>query len=301
LEELLVKSNEEAAFRDPQMSIDEGEANCDMLQRWIDEEHGKRKALRDKSKDVGGQYDSFAYQRMDAFDEEPKVEVAMEDEEESPYAAAREWFKASTLKHDGGKGGLHIATAGDEEHEGSDQFLPLDESSLLMSHKLGSKTANLISYLKHIKATDADDDSDTRCLIFTQFSWMMKHVSSSLSQQGISNLFCQGNVHVRRQTIQAFQDEGFEDSKKSKKKPVKCIMLSLENAASGTNLTRATHVVLIEPVGGTKAYATATEAQAIGRAHRQGGQARKFPLKVVRFVMRGTGEQDLYIRNFIDS
>ena len=48
------------------------------------------------------------------------------------------------------------------------------------------------------------------------------------------------------------------------------IMLSLENAASGTNLVEATHVILIDPVADTKQRAVAIESQAIGRAHRMG-------------------------------
>ena len=47
-------------------------------------------------------------------------------------------------------------------------------------------------------------------------------------------------------------------------------MLSLENAASGTNLTEATHIVLMDPVAGTPAKAVSVEQQAIGRAHRMG-------------------------------
>jgi len=73
-------------------------------------------------------------------------------------------------------------------------------------------------------------------------------------------------------------------------------MLSLENTASGTNLTRATHVILCDPVAGTKAHAAATEAQAIGRAHRQGVK-RNRKLKVVRFIIKDTIEEELYLRN----
>jgi len=47
-------------------------------------------------------------------------------------------------------------------------------------------------------------------------------------------------------------------------------MLSLEHAASGTNLTEATHIVLMDPVAGTQAEAVSIEQQAIGRAHRMG-------------------------------
>jgi len=48
------------------------------------------------------------------------------------------------------------------------------------------------------------------------------------------------------------------------------IMLSLEHAASGTNLMEATHIVLMDPVAGTPAKAVSVEQQAIGRAHRMG-------------------------------
>ena len=43
-------------------------------------------------------------------------------------------------------------------------------------------------------------------------------------------------------------------------------MISLENAASGTNLIEATHVILLDPVQGTKKESKAIEDQAVGRA-----------------------------------
>ena len=51
-------------------------------------------------------------------------------------------------------------------------------------------------------------------------------------------------------------------------------MLSLEHAASGTNLIEASHIVLIDPVAGTKEKSVAIENQAIGRAHRMGQDKR---------------------------
>jgi len=47
-------------------------------------------------------------------------------------------------------------------------------------------------------------------------------------------------------------------------------MLSLDKAASGTNLVEATHVVLIDPIAGTREQALEVESQAIARAHRLG-------------------------------
>ena len=71
-------------------------------------------------------------------------------------------------------------------------------------------------------------------------------------------------------------------------------MLSLEHAASGTNLVEASHVILIDPVAGTKSQAHAVESQAIGRAHRM-GQCKQ--IVVARIIMKDTIEHDLYQRN----
>ncbi len=48
----------------------------------------------------------------------------------------------------------------------------------------------------------------------------------------------------RNKAIQGFYAE----------KDVKVIMLSLENAASGTNLIQATHVLLLDPVAGMSSW-----------------------------------------------
>jgi len=45
-------------------------------------------------------------------------------------------------------------------------------------------------------------------------------------------------------------------------------VLSLEHAATGTNLMEATRIVLMDPIAGTPAKAVSVEQQAIGRAHR---------------------------------
>ena len=52
---------------------------------------------------------------------------------------------------------------------------------------------------------------------------------------------------------------------RSDEKLAKVILLSLENAASGTNLTAASHVCLIDRVASSATEAYASERQAIGR------------------------------------
>jgi len=74
------------------------------------------------------------------------------------------------------------------------------------------------------------------------------------------------------------------------------ILLSIQNAASGANLTRATHVLLIDPAPGSTTEAYAAEKQAIGRAVRQGMDGGE-PTRVVRFVVSNTIEEETYLRN----
>jgi len=62
-------------------------------------------------------------------------------------------------------------------------------------------------------------------------------------------------------------------------------MLSLEHAASGTNLTEATHIVLMDPVAGTQAEAVSIEQQAIGRAHRMGQNRQVRLIQAARFIV----------------
>lgn len=57
----------------------------------------------------------------------------------------------------------------------------------------------------------------------------------------------------------------------------------------------ATHILLVDPVAGASERARAIEAQAIGRAHRLGQEG---VLTVVRFLMRGTVEEDMYFQNY---
>ena len=74
-------------------------------------------------------------------------------------------------------------------------------------------------------------------------------------------------------------------------------MLSLDKAAAGSNLMEATHVVLLDPMVGTKKEAQAYESQAIGRAYRQG---QKNQVTVVRFIIRNSIEHELFLRNTED-
>lgn len=71
---------------------------------------------------------------------------------------------------------------------------------------------------------------------------MLQQVGETLEEEGIKHVFVKGNVHSKTNAIATFK----------KSSEVRCIMLSLESAASGLNLTEANYVVLIDPVAGTR-------------------------------------------------
>jgi len=72
------------------------------------------------------------------------------------------------------------------------------------------------------------------------------------------------------------------------------IMLSSESAASGTNLTKASKVILLDPVAGEYEYRRNMEWQAIGRAYRL-GQTK--PVEIVRLIIKDTVEEEIYRDN----
>lgn len=148
-----------------------------------------------------------------------------------------------------------------------------DKASLI--NKVGTKLANLIYFLKK---------TEKHCIIFSQWDDLLKRVGDVLDDYGIKNVFCRGHVWQRDKAIRDFNgDNG-----------IKVIMLSSESAASGTNLTKAEMVILLDPVFGSYEYRRNTEWQAIGRAYRM-GQTKQ--VTVVRFVIRGTVEEEIYNLN----
>jgi len=125
-----------------------------------------------------------------------------------------------------------------------------------LTEKFGTKMAYLIFYLRYLYI----DSPHSRVIVFSQWDKMLNMIGRTLEENGIPNVFIKGNVYVRNKAITAFM----------KQHRARVIMLSLEHAVSGTNLTEATHIVLMDPVAGSQAEAVSIEQQAIGRAHRMG-------------------------------
>jgi len=148
-----------------------------------------------------------------------------------------------------------------------------DKDTLI--NEIGTKLGNLIFYLR---------ESNVHTIIFSQWDDLLRKVGKVLSENGIQNVFCRGNVHQRDKAIRDFTTND----------KIKVIMLSSESAASGTNLTKASEVILLDPVYGSYEFRKNTEGQAVGRAHRIG---QKNIVKVTRFIIRDTVEEEIYKMN----
>lgn len=141
--------------------------------------------------------------------------------------------------------------------------------------EVGTKLANLIFYLRKI---------EDNVIIFSQWDGLLRRVGRILETNGIKNVFCKGNCYQRDKAIREFNgDDG-----------IKVIMLSSESAASGTNLTKASKVILLEPIYGEYKYRKDQERQAVGRAHRMG---QRNIVKVVRFLIENSIEDDIHTLN----
>jgi SNF2 family DNA or RNA helicase len=149
-----------------------------------------------------------------------------------------------------------------------------DKQTLI--NNVGTKLANLIFFLKK--------NDDKHCIIFSQWDDLLRRVGDILNEYGIKNVFCKGNVWQRDKAIREFNNDD----------KIKVIMLSSESAASGTNLTKAEMVILLDPVYGSYEHRRNTEWQAIGRAYRT-GQTKQ--VQVVRFIVKDTVEEEIYNMN----
>jgi SNF2 family DNA or RNA helicase len=160
----------------------------------------------------------------------------------------------------------------------------LEEINPLIS-KYGSKLGKTISIIRTLVT-----QSNSHIIIFSQWDDMLYLIGKTLSENGIDNCFVKGNVWSRNSAINKFKASKTLDGHENK-----VIMLSLKNAASGTNLIEATHILFIEPINASKEECKAIESQAIGRACRVG---QKNKVTVMRILIEDSIEEEIYKKNY---
>ena len=155
--------------------------------------------------------------------------------------------------------------------------------------KYGTKMSVLIKYLKNIfsEVDEEGNNKGNRTIIFSQYDNMLKLIGKTLAEFNIKNVYARGNVHVLNKNIDAFKRD---DS-------IRVIMLSSEHSNSGSNLTEASHIIMVDVLNMDKQQTQDVEKQAIGRAVRLG---QKKPVKVVRLITQDTIESEYYEKNKYD-
>lgn len=152
---------------------------------------------------------------------------------------------------------------------------------------------NTINGTKLDKIADAiqqivNGSEEERIIIFCQFADLEERISIALRAVGIRHVRLSETRSVFEQTAM------LEDFQQKRDDASRVLLLSLEQSASGTNLTAANHVFLVHPMAAeTPQRAAAFEQQAIGRVRRL-GQMRT--VNIWRFVTQGTVEEDLHNR-----
>jgi SNF2 family DNA or RNA helicase len=139
--------------------------------------------------------------------------------------------------------------------------------------KWGSKLAKVMEKLKEVLS-----DPDNRVIIFSQWNTILQLMSQYLLSNNISYVTAQGHTHQITCSINKFKTDN----------KTKVLLLSSESANSGSNITAANYIFLLDVVDGTPAEARAVESQAIGRAVRL-GQTKV--VQVYRFIVKDTIEE----------
>lgn len=160
-----------------------------------------------------------------------------------------------------------------------------NEETNPLIQKYGSKLGKLISIIRCLVAQE-----ESRIIVFSQWDDMLSLVGKTLADNGIENCFVKGNVWSRNSAIHKFKA-----GKNNEGNDNKVIMLSLKNAASGTNLTEATHIFFVEPINASKEESRAIESQAIARACRIG---QKQKIILMRVLIEKTIEEEIYRKNY---
>ena len=156
--------------------------------------------------------------------------------------------------------------------------------------KNGTKLAHIIKYIK--------STPDKYRIIFSQWSYLLKEVGKVLTANNIKNIYCSGNVYQKDKVLKLFNSNlqnNKDEIKNDQEDSVKVIMLSSETSVSGSNLSNAEEVILLDPVYGDKQTRLNTERQAIGRVIRLGNKHKI--INVIRILIKDSIEEDIYKSN----
>ncbi|CAD7955549.1 unnamed protein product [Amoebophrya sp. A120] len=150
----------------------------------------------------------------------------------------------------------------------------------------GSKIQRICEVLKQIKK----DDPGSKAIVFCQWTDLMKKIDAAFKvYQFKSRMLNKANANTQNKVVRCFQKDKADEYGESPE----ILLMSLENKASGTTLTRARYILFVHPVlAKSAAESMAIEQQALGRVRRLGQTASA--VSVYRFYACGTVEEKLH-------
>jgi SNF2 family DNA or RNA helicase len=150
---------------------------------------------------------------------------------------------------------------------------PEELSNLLKT--LGSKVGVLVSLLKRVISETSEN-----VIVFSEWDNLLRYTGNLLNSVGIKTLFMSGNASAKTAVLRKFNDATTTDG-------YRVLMLSSKKSAEGTNLTRATKIVFMDPIYGEGRDLIVR--QAIGRSMRMN---QKSDIEVINLVLAGTVEEE---------
>eukprot|EP00927_Polykrikos_kofoidii_P021833 TRINITY_DN2055_c0_g1_i1.p1 TRINITY_DN2055_c0_g1~~TRINITY_DN2055_c0_g1_i1.p1 ORF type:complete len:1115 (-),score=201.79 TRINITY_DN2055_c0_g1_i1:594-3671(-) len=183
--------------------------------------------------------------------------------------------KDAEAKHDEYIDFVDTVQASQAAAEADAEVVPTPASTFA---KYGSKIEMLVGHIQRLTS----QDPSCKIICFVQWEDLKRKISAAFEEFELEHLTLHGSVWSRRAALMKFQYEEVGS---------RLLLLSLQESASGTNLTAANHVIIVHPMeAATREEAIAFEMQAVGRVRRPGQQRKIY---VWRFVTMGTIEQEI--------
>lgn len=156
------------------------------------------------------------------------------------------------------------------------------------------------------------ENNDNRIVIFSRHNNLLTRMKMLCELQNIPTVSARGNVFVKRNALRTFQEHDDyndntreEDDKKGKKKrgrkrkrnnktengENRVLLLSLEDTASGSDLTAVTHILIVDQNSWDKGLMQQVAKQARGRVMRQ---CKRTEANIVYFVIEDTIEDEAF-------
>ncbi len=167
---------------------------------------------------------------------------------------------------------VRAATAAILSHENG-VFMENSELNAGIRFEFGSRISTFVAWYR--KLIHQHNTVAPKCLVFVHNAVLLEVLAKCLNSEKIASRKCKGNTLIVNKALDMFRTD----------KTLSVMLMPLTSKSSGVHITEATHVVFFDNCDHDVSPAVALEAQAVGRAYRQGQQQH---VTVVRFAAIGT-------------